>query len=48
LYERGLMYASGPNPKPGRALLEEAVEIFRRLGARPYYDLAREAIEGPN
>jgi hypothetical protein len=48
LYEWGLMYANGPNPQQGQDRLEEAAGIFRRLGARPYYDLVREAITEPD
>jgi tetratricopeptide (TPR) repeat protein len=46
LYEWGLMYAGGPGPERGHDRLEEAVEIFRELGSRPYYNLAHKAIAG--
>jgi tetratricopeptide (TPR) repeat protein len=48
LYEWGLMYTSGPNPQQGQDRFEEGAGIFRRLGARPYYDLIREAIKEPD
>jgi tetratricopeptide (TPR) repeat protein len=48
LYEWGLMYTSGPNPQQGQDRFEEGAGIFRRLGARPYYDLVREAITEPD
>jgi hypothetical protein len=41
------MYARRPDPEQGRDRLEEAVEIFRKLGARPYSDLAQKAMAGP-
>jgi hypothetical protein len=46
LYEWGLMHVGGPDTKQGRERLEEAVEIFRRLGSRPYFDLARKEMAG--
>lgn len=48
LYEWGLMYVGGPHAKQGRDRLEEAAGILRRLGERPYSDLAREAMAEPN
>jgi hypothetical protein len=47
LYEWGLMYVGGPDPHLARERLEEAAEIFRGLGSRPYSDLAQKAIAGP-
>ena len=47
LYEWGLMCAGRPHSGPGRALLEEAAGIFRRLGARPYSDLALQVMAEP-
>jgi tetratricopeptide (TPR) repeat protein/transcriptional regulator with XRE-family HTH domain len=44
LYEWGLMYVAKRDPRQGRNRLEEAIEIFRRLGARPYSDLAQKAL----
>ena len=46
LYEWGLMHVGRSDSKQGRARLEEAAEIFRRLEARPYLELAREAMAG--
>ena len=46
LYEWGSVDVVGPNPKRGRARLEEAGEIFRRLGSRPYSNLAQKAMAG--
>jgi tetratricopeptide (TPR) repeat protein len=46
LYEWGSVGVVGPNPTRGRARLEEAGEIFRRLGSRPYSKLAQKAIAG--
>ena len=48
LYEWGLMYADRPDPRLARDLLEEAAEIFRELGSRPYSDLAQKAMAGLN
>lgn len=48
LYEWGSMCVAGQDPKSGRARLGEAGEIFRRLGARPYSDLTRKALAGPD
>ena len=47
LYEWGLMYVGRPYPKQGGERLEEAAEIFRGLGSRPYSDLAQKAMAGP-
>jgi hypothetical protein len=47
LYEWGLMLAGRPETKQGRDRLEEAAEIFQRLGSRPYLELARKAMAGP-
>jgi tetratricopeptide (TPR) repeat protein len=47
LYEWGLMHVGGPDPERGRDRLEEAAEIFRELGSRPYSDLAQKAMSGP-
>ena len=44
LYEWGLMYADRPDPRQARERLEEAAEIFRTLGSRPYSDLAQKAM----
>jgi tetratricopeptide (TPR) repeat protein len=46
LYEWGLMYADRTDPRRARERLEEAAEIFRRLGSRPYSDLAQKAMAG--
>lgn len=48
LYEWGLMYVGGTDPHQARERLEEAAEIFRVLGSRPYSDLAQKAIAGPD
>ncbi len=40
------MYVAKRDPRQGRNRLEEAIEIFRRLGARPYSDLAQKALPG--
>ena len=45
LYEWGSMRAGRPETERGR--LEEAAGIFRRLGARPYLELAQKALAGP-
>ena len=45
-YEWGLMCDARPDSEQGLALLGEASEFFRRLGARPYLDLAQEAKGG--
>lgn len=46
LYEWGLMHCGTPETKQDWDRLEEAAEIFTRLGSRPYSDLARRAMEG--
>ena len=46
LYEWGSMYIGRLDTKQGWGRLEEAVEIFRRLGSRPYSDLTQKAITG--
>ena len=46
-YEWGLMYVGRPDAKQGRDRLEEAVEIFRGLGSRPYSELAQKAMAEP-
>ena len=46
LHEWGSMQAGGSEAKRGR--LEEAAEIFRRLGSRPYLELALKALAGPS
>lgn len=45
LYEWGSMQAG--RPKAERRRLEEAAGIFRRLGSRPYLELAQKALVGP-
>ena len=47
LYEWGLMYAGKPESRQARERLEEASEIFRGLGSRPYSDLAQKVISWP-
>ena len=42
------MYVGRPYPKQGGERLEEAAEIFRGLGSRPYSDLAQKAMAGLN
>jgi hypothetical protein len=44
LYEWGSMQAGRPETEQGR--LEQAAEIFRRLGSRPYLELAQKALAG--
>ena len=46
LYEWGLMQVNIPDPRKARGRLEEAAEIFLRLGSRPYSDLAQKAMAG--
>jgi hypothetical protein len=41
------MYVGRPDPKQSRDRLEEAAEIFRELGSRPYSDLTQKAMAGP-
>jgi tetratricopeptide (TPR) repeat protein len=45
LYQWGSMQAGRPEIKRDR--LEEAAGVFRRLGSRPYLELARKALAGP-
>jgi tetratricopeptide (TPR) repeat protein len=45
LYEWGSMRAGKPETERDR--IEEAAGIFRRLGARPYLELAQKALAGP-
>jgi tetratricopeptide (TPR) repeat protein len=47
LYERGWMYGRKGDPAPAQEWLEEALQIFRRLGARPYVHLTEEALALP-
>ena len=44
LYEWGLLSVDYRAPRQARARLEEAAEIFGRLGARPYAERARQAL----
>jgi tetratricopeptide (TPR) repeat protein len=46
LYEWGLMQVNMPDPRKARGRLEEAAEIFLRLGSHPYSDLAQKAMAG--
>lgn len=47
LYEWGSSpHVGGRDPEQAQDRLEEAVEIFERLGSRPYADLARKALAG--
>ena len=46
LYEMGMMHAGRSDARQARERLEEAAVTFRRLGARPYTDLAQKARTG--
>lgn len=48
LYEWGSMHVGGPDTKQGKDRLQEAAEIFGRLGSRPYSDLAQKALARPD
>jgi hypothetical protein len=44
LYEWGRMYAAREAPQQAQERLEEALVIFRRLGARPYIERTEQAL----
>jgi tetratricopeptide (TPR) repeat protein len=44
LYEWGRMRARKGEPQPARAMLQEALAIFQRLGARPYLARTKQAL----
>jgi tetratricopeptide (TPR) repeat protein len=45
LYEWGLMCVRRRDTEQSRTLLREATETFRKLGSRPYSDMAQNAME---
>ena len=44
LYEQGCMWMASGEPGPAHTAFESALNIFRRLGARPYITLTEEAL----